>query len=131
MFDNRVLNHGRVIVLERADGVGPSAVVFGESFTLHLLVFLKESFRRVVFVHTSTMARPILEREAPDVVLSYPTERFLLQVPSDDAAMAQIAESARIKLETGAVRRPHRYMRVIPGAEEAEAGATLPWPDLP
>ena len=131
VFDNRVLNHGRAIVLERADGVGPSAVVFGESFTLHLLVFLKESFRRVVFVYTSTMARPILEREAPDVVLSYPTERFLLQVPSDDSAILQIAESARIKRETGVVPRPNRYLGVIPGAEETGSEATLPWPDLP
>ncbi len=130
VFDNRVFNHGRTFVFEREDGVGPRAVVFGESFAPHLLIFLKESFRRLVFVHTSTMPREILEHESPDVVLSYPTERFLVRVPSDSSAMRQISEEVRIKLEAHVVRPPGPYLSGIPGKGEAAAGVGLPWPDL-
>ena len=130
VFDNRVFNHGRIIVFERDDGVGPSAVAFSESFGRQLLVFLKESFRRLVFVHTSTMPREILEREAPDVVLSFPTERFLIQPPSDAAAMQQVADEVRIKLETGAVSGLAPYLRGIPRASDLRTDVELPWLDL-
>ena len=108
----------------------PPAAVFGESFTVHLLTFLKESFRRLVFVHTSTMPREILERERPKVVLSCPTERFMVRVPSDSSAMTQIAEEIRIKRHTGAVRDPGPDVRGVAGESEAAEHADLPWPDL-
>ncbi len=130
VFDNRVFNHGRTIVFERDDGVGPTAAVFGESFTVHLLTFLKESFRRLVFVHTSTMPREILERESPDVVLTCPTERFMVRVPTDGTAIRQIAEEIRIKRQTGAVRESGSDARGIAGKAEPARDADLPWPDL-
>lgn len=128
VFDNHVLNHGRAMVFERDDGVGPSAVVFGRSFTNYLLVFLKESFRRMVFVHTSTMPREILAAERPDVVLTYPTERFMVQVPTDASAMAQITETIMVKRELGA-RRPKLgwFFTGIPGMGEVRDEFELPW----
>ncbi len=128
VFDNRVFNHGRTIVFERDDGVGPTAV-FGESFTVHLLTFLKESFRRLVFVHTSTMPREILERERPDVVLTCPTERFMVKVPTDGSAIRQIAEEIRIKRQTGAPCGNPGRRRGIPGSR-ASPRRRPPWPDL-
>lgn len=103
VFDNGVQNHGRVKVFERELPGGPTCVVFGESFAEALLIFLRESFRRLVFVHTSMFVPEILEREKPDVVLSVPIERFLLRPPDDRDAFA--------KLEALAVRK----------------GGVLPW----
>jgi alginate O-acetyltransferase complex protein AlgJ len=96
-FDNAVHNHGRVMIFEQDEPGGPSCVVFGESFTEQLLVFLKETFRRLVFVHTSMLIAEVLEHEAPDVVLSLPVERFLLRVPDDRDALNQLDGTARGK----------------------------------
>ena len=96
-FDNEVHNHGRAMVFEQDEPAGPSCVVFGESFAEQLLLFLKETFRRLVFVHTSMLVAEILEQEAPDVVLSVPVERFLMRVPDDRDALARLDETARSK----------------------------------
>jgi alginate O-acetyltransferase complex protein AlgJ len=104
VFDNKASNHGRVMILEQDRPELPSCVVFGESFARGLLVFLQASFRRLVFVHTSMFVREVIEREDPDVVLSVPVERFLLRVPDDRDAFAQLRRVAR------------------------EKGAELPWP---
>jgi alginate O-acetyltransferase complex protein AlgJ len=128
VFDNHVLNHGRTMVFERDDGVGPSAVVFGQSSANYLLIFLKESFRRLVFVHTATMPREVLQRERPDVVLTYPGERFMVRVPDDSSAMRQIAETIRIKRERGALRPGVGwFFDGIPGAGEVRNEFELPW----
>ena len=97
VYDNEVHNHGRVMIFEQDEPAGPSCVVFGESFTEQLLLFLKETFRRLVFVHTSMLVEEILEREAPDVVVSLPVERFLLRVPDDRDALSQLHKTARRK----------------------------------
>jgi hypothetical protein len=104
VFDNAVPNHGRVKVFERDFPGGPSCVVFGESFAEGLLIFLRESFRRLVFVHTSMLIPDVLEQERPDVVLSVPIERFLVRLPDDSEAFD--------KLEALAVGK----------------GGKLPWP---
>jgi alginate O-acetyltransferase complex protein AlgJ len=105
VFDNEVQNHGRVVCCER-DRPGPTCVLFGESFSDYLLPFLRETFQRLVFVHTSMFVAEVLEREQPDAVLSLPTERFLIRVPDDAGALAQ--------LRALAVRK----------------GGELPWPAL-
>jgi alginate O-acetyltransferase complex protein AlgJ len=96
VFDNEVFNHGRVACFEQNEA-GPKAVIFGESFTPFLLPFLKETFQRLVFVHTSTFVREILEWERPDVVLSLPTERFLIRVSDDADAFAELQATAERK----------------------------------
>jgi hypothetical protein len=128
VFDNRVVNHGRVMVFERADGSGPTALITGQSSTNYLLAFLKESFRRLVFVHTDTIPREIVERERPDVVLTCPGERFMVRVPDDSNGMAEIVEAIRIKRERGAARaKVPPYFRGIPGAGEVSNEFELPW----
>jgi alginate O-acetyltransferase complex protein AlgJ len=94
VFDNKVPNHGRVVISEQDRPDLPSCVVFGESFARGLLVFLQASFRRLTFVHTSMFVREIVEREQPDVVLSVPVERFLLRVPDDSDAFAHLRRAA-------------------------------------
>lgn len=97
VYDNEVDNHGRVKVFERPSPDAPTCVVFGESFAEALLIFLRESFRRLVFVHTSMYIDEIVERERPDVVLSIPIERFLLRVPDDTDALMRLRATVRAK----------------------------------
>lgn len=91
-FDNDVQNHGWVKRFEKPSG-GRACVVFGESFSYHLLPFLKETFERLVFVHTSMFIPKIVERERADVVLSLPLERFLVRPPDDEDAFAKLRET--------------------------------------
>lgn len=81
-FDNRILTHGSVVVFE-SERPGPTCVTFGESFGAILVPFLAETFRRLVFVHTSMWIREVVEIERPEVVLSLPLERFLVELPAD------------------------------------------------
>lgn len=97
VFDNQIPNHGRVLIYERPDFDGASCVVFGESFVENLLVFLGETFSRLIVVHTSMFVGEILEQERPDVVLSLPLERFLIRVPDDRDALHRLGETARAK----------------------------------
>jgi hypothetical protein len=103
--DNEVVNHGRVVCFEQTRP-GLRCVVFGESFTPLMLPFLKETFQRLVFVHTSMFVREILEQERPDVIVSLPTERFLIRVPNDANAITELRATALRK------------------------GGELPWPAL-
>lgn len=97
VYDNEVNNHGRVKIFERPSPDAPTCVVFGESFAEALLIFLRESFRRLVFVHTSMFVDEIVEQEKPDVVLSIPIERFLVRVPDDTDALMRLQATARAK----------------------------------
>jgi alginate O-acetyltransferase complex protein AlgJ len=97
VHDNGIQNHGRVWIYERSDYDGATCVVFGESFVENLLPFLKETFRRLVVVHTSLFVSEIVDRERADVVLSFPLERFLIRVPDDDDAFRQLSEMAGSK----------------------------------
>lgn len=96
VFDNEVRNHGRVKCFER-DRPGPRCVLFGESYSDYLVPFLQEVFQRLVFVHTSMFIADVLEREQPDAVLSLPVERFMIRVPSDDEALAELRATAQRK----------------------------------
>jgi hypothetical protein len=93
-YDSEIRNHGRVMFHEKDEEKEPVCLVFGESFAETLLYFLKESFGRVVFVHTSMFVEELVARERPDVVLSLPIERFLIKVPDDEGALATLAATA-------------------------------------
>jgi alginate O-acetyltransferase complex protein AlgJ len=88
-FDSGVVNHGWVVRFEKPTE-GKTCVLFGESFAYFLLPYLKETFERLVFVHTSMFIPEIVEREHADVVLSLPLERFLIRPPDDEDAFAKL-----------------------------------------
>ena len=90
-------------------------MVFGESFANQMLVFLKESFRRLVFAHTSMVDRDLIAAERPDAVLSIPLERFLLRVPSDRDAHAELERIVARKRAAGRSRTgDDRFLQGIP-----------------
>ena len=95
-FDSGVINHGWVVRFEKA-AEGRTCVLFGESFAYFLLPYLKETFERLVFVHTSMFIPEIVERERADVVLSLPLERFLIRPPDDENGFAKLRETVAKK----------------------------------
>jgi hypothetical protein len=95
-FDSGVVNHGWVVRFEKS-AEGRTCVFFGESFAYFLLPYLKETFERLVFVHTSMFIPEIVERERADVVLSLPLERFLIRPPDDEDAFAKLQETVARK----------------------------------
>lgn len=129
VFDNQVVNHGRVTIFEQEEP-GPTCVLFGESFAQHLVLFLKESFRRLVYVHTSMLVEEILEAEHPDVVISLPVERFLIRVPDDRPGLSSLAVNAAHKAEAGTVAPEMAFAAEVPHAEGAggeDQMGRMPW----
>lgn len=117
VYDNRISNHGRMMVFEAEDNGRPDCIAFGESYANHLLLFLKESFRRLTFIHTSLVDRELLERNRPDVVLTLPLERFMIEVPDDRRAHLKLQRIVAKKRAEGRVRDgTDRFLRGIPTA---------------
>jgi alginate O-acetyltransferase complex protein AlgJ len=129
-FDNRIHVHGRTLIFETRSGDGLSCVAFGESMANNLLLYLKESFGRLVFVHTSMLLEDVVRAERPDVVLNVPLERFLIRVPDDGNGLERLRRIVARKVRRGRVRDlDEPFLRGIPrwpGAGEAEVGQ-LPW----
>ncbi len=94
IFDNRIRGRSRVMLFEQPDSSLPTALLCGESFAFQTLLFLKESFSRLAFIHTSTMPEEIIAAERPDVVLSLPVERFMIKPPDDFDALTKIEQIA-------------------------------------
>jgi alginate O-acetyltransferase complex protein AlgJ len=95
-FDSGVVNHGWVVRFEKP-AAGRTCVFFGESFAYFLLPYLKETFERLVFVHTSMFIPEIVEWERADVVLGLPLERFLIRPPDDEDGFAKLRETVAKK----------------------------------
>ncbi|HEY2945677.1 MAG TPA: hypothetical protein VGN09_24810 [Vicinamibacteria bacterium] len=80
--DNLVRNHGRRAVFECEAAPPGTCHVFGDSWAYAMMLFLAESFRRVVFYHrVNVVDRSPVERERPEVVLMVLTERFCAALP--------------------------------------------------
>lgn len=130
VFDNQVINHGRVVVFEQNGGSPSTCLLFGESFAQHLVLFLKESFRRLVYVHTSMLVDEIIEAESPDVVVSLPVERFLIKVPDDGPGLAGLAAAAAKKAQRGALGPEMAFVAAVPrksGAGGRDQVGKMPW----
>ncbi len=106
--DNRVEVTGRRLETERP-GDGPTCVVFGTSYAVYMLRFLAESFRRMVFVHTTAADFVTVREERPDVVLVITSERGLRRPPSDRRAHELLAETVERKRRDGRVFEPARH----------------------
>jgi hypothetical protein len=85
--DNRVRNHGRRAVFTCEAAPPGTCIVFGDSWVYPMMLFLAESFRRVVFFHRVNLVdRAPLREERPNVVLMVVTERFCSALPDDPEA---------------------------------------------
>ena len=127
VFDNGITNHGRVMIFEQDRPTMPSCILFGESFAMAMLLFLRESFRRLVFVHTSMMIPDVIESEKPDVVINLPAERFLVRVPTDRDALTTLVDTVRHKVPDDPSQAPTLeplWLRLDGTASDQRLGAS-------
>jgi alginate O-acetyltransferase complex protein AlgJ len=101
--DNEVEWTGAHLTLECAEAPPTTCVLFGDSYSLALLRFLAESFRRLVFAHSPWLDYELVEREQPDIVISMLAERFLIHVP-DDSLGPTVDSLAAAKRAEGSIR---------------------------
>jgi integrase len=102
VHDNRIEGRGGVVITECPHAIG-TCVMVGDSYSWALLKFLAESFRRFVFVQSSTFDPELLEQARPDVVINLVAERFLV-FPPDDIGAPTVGEEEQRKLKMGRVR---------------------------
>jgi alginate O-acetyltransferase complex protein AlgJ len=77
------------VVTQRADGRGPRALVYRDSFGSGLIPFLAESFGRAVFLWEYDVDPREVERERPDVVIhEWASRRLHTRMPYDAWAAA-------------------------------------------
>ena len=83
IFNNQVVNTGKLSIFENSNKLLPKAVIFGDSFSTQLIKFLAESFSRMVVVWQPNLDYSIILDEKPDIVISEQVERFLVRIPDD------------------------------------------------
>lgn len=83
IYDNKLINSGKVqITLNKKTNL-PTAAIFHDSFIEFLLPFLMESFSKIYLFHTPCLDYELIDQVKPDVVISEMVERFLIQPPAD------------------------------------------------
>ncbi len=81
---NSVHLKGAISVKEVDDPRLPKAVVFHDSFTVALMPFLSESFRRSVFAWTHDFRPELIESEKPDIVIIECVERYIHMLTTEN-----------------------------------------------
>lgn len=116
VYDNRVVNHGQVFMFDAPGSTAPSCVVFGDSFTYYMLLFMKESFSRLTYIYSATVDFDLVRRLRPDILLYIKSERHHIHVPADIGAKT-VQAMAREKRATGTLRgAPAPFLKGIPTA---------------
>ena len=100
--DNQVLNTGSRLVVECTAAPPGTCLVFGDSYSLGLLPFLAESFRRVVVATHPAVDWEVVHEEQPSVVVTVMAERFL--VDRQDERDGSFAQTTRGKIADDQVR---------------------------
>jgi alginate O-acetyltransferase complex protein AlgJ len=77
VFTNRTFKSGQVDVYETEDTSLPTLVLFRTSNATHFLPFFFHHFSRIVAVASTAVHFDLLRSEAPDVVISEISERYL------------------------------------------------------
>jgi hypothetical protein len=93
-FDSGVHLTGRVGVWESDLPEAATAVMVGTSYSTLTLLFMKETFRRLVFVHGTAVDGKLVRRENPDVLITMPVERGVQRIPADRFAHRKLQRIA-------------------------------------
>ena len=84
IYDNGIINSGRIQISQNKETTLPTAIIFHDSFmTEGMLPFIMESFSRVQFIHTPIVDYNLIDQFKPDVVMTEMVERFIICIPSD------------------------------------------------
>ncbi len=85
VYDNGVLNTGRIKIYVNDRVELPVCLAFGSSSMINLLIYLAESFRKLVFVWDQAFDYELISAIRPDVVISQASERYVIRPVQDDA----------------------------------------------
>jgi alginate O-acetyltransferase complex protein AlgJ len=117
--DNCVINNGSLVELSCAEAPDTTCLFLGDSFSVNLLLFLAESFRHLVYGHTTSLDFDLVLEHKPDVVVSLITERFMIKVPYD-LPKRSVHQMAREKKERGELRGAMNWWLPAGDAEETQ-----------
>lgn len=84
---NSIANLGQRRIYEHENKSLPRAVLFRDSFSSHQLEFFASKFSRLVCLWQPNLDYQIIQREAPDFVISQQVERFLVTPPDDKGGL--------------------------------------------
>jgi hypothetical protein len=107
--DNCVLNDGSLVWLER-DAPPSTCLFLGDSNCVNLLLFMAETFGKLVYGHVDRLDFDLVARHRPDVVVSMIGERYLRSVPYD-LPQHRVLEIARERQARGELRKPLAWWR--------------------
>lgn len=89
IFDNKILNRGRVHIYENdSTSQRSTCLIFGDSFSTPLIIYLLFSFKRVVHVFSGAdIDWEIVRHEKPEFLLAEMTTRFFIKAPRADFSL--------------------------------------------
>jgi hypothetical protein len=83
LHDSCAAGEGRTLITVCERAPEGRCVVFGDFSAYRLLPYMAESFREVVFAHTTSLDFDLVEQEKPSLVVSIVREQDLIDVPND------------------------------------------------
>ena len=106
VVDNGIIATGNLKVFENNARPGV-CLVFRDSFTHHLEPLLAGTFGKTIFVWQPNIDQAFIAANQPDVILNVMAERFLVNVPDDEAgpSNAEFVRRKQAGLKTGIVER--------------------------
>jgi hypothetical protein len=104
VHDNCIMNQGSLMEFECDEAPPTTCLFLGDSFSRNLLLFMAESFGRLVYAYSTRLDFDLVREKRPDVVISLINERFMIKVPFD-LPRKSIHQLAREKKESGKVRK--------------------------
>jgi hypothetical protein len=105
VFDNCVSGNGALVRTECPDAADLTCLLFGDSYSYDVMIFLAETFRRCTFAHAANFDPGLVVHERPDVILNMVAERFLVYPPDEEGGESLEAQEAA-KQSEGVVRDP-------------------------
>ena len=115
IFDNCVEGTGSLSVTECDPAPPTTTLLLGDSYAYFLVRYLSECWRRLVFAHSPTLDREVVEEVRPDLALTVIAERFLVVVPTTRTQPARCAPRG-----TQATDRPHPPSAAALGVADAD-----------
>jgi alginate O-acetyltransferase complex protein AlgJ len=76
-YENKVFGRGSVTIYEGPDRTAPRALLFHDSFSVHIIPYLIPVFSRLTAVGSLHMLYDLLHAERPDIVFFEMVERFI------------------------------------------------------
>jgi alginate O-acetyltransferase complex protein AlgJ len=106
IYDNCVEGTGALAVTECDPAPPTTCLLLGDSYSYFIVRYLSECWRRLVFAHSPTLDRAVVETVRPDLAVTVIAERFLVVVPDDQDPGRTLRSREERKRSIGRTRHP-------------------------